>query len=180
VLYDTALKINTKMKKTAIFYGSSSGTTEDIAERIAGRLGISSSDIYNVGEASVSDTSAYETLILGSSTWGVGDLQDDWEGFLPKLKKADLSGKSVAIFGTGDASSFGDSFCDAIGIIYKELQGTGCTFVGFVSPEGYSFDDSVALIDGKFVGLPLDEVNEDRETDGRIEKWTEELKEEFK
>lgn len=166
------------MKKTAIFYGSSSGTTEDIAGRIAGKLGIDSSDVYNVGEAGVNDTAAYEVLLLGSSTWGVGDLQDDWEGFLPKLKKADLSGKAIAIFGTGDASSFGDSFCDAIGIIYKDLQGTGASFCGFVSTEGYSFDDSVALIDGHFVGLPLDEVNEDNETEARLNNWIAQLKSE--
>jgi len=166
------------MKKTAIFYGSSSGTTEDIAGRIARKLGIDSSDVYNVGDASVNDTAAYDVLILGSSTWGVGDLQDDWEGFLPKLKKADLSGKTVAIFGTGDGDSFSDSFCDAIGIIYKDLQGTGCNFCGSVSQEGYSFDDSSALIDGKFVGLPLDEVNEDNETEGRIDAWIDSLKKE--
>ncbi|MDH6311879.1 flavodoxin I [Parabacteroides sp. PFB2-10] len=166
------------MKKTAIFYGSSSGTTEDIAGRMAGQLGIDSSDVYNVGEASVDDAAAYDVLILGSSTWGVGDLQDDWEGFLPKLKKADLSGKAVAIFGVGDSSSYSDSFCDAVGVIYKELQGTGATFCGAVSSEGYSFDDSVALEGDKFVGLPLDEDNEGNETDGRISRWIEQLKQE--
>lgn len=164
------------MKKTAIFYGSSTGTTEDIAGRIASKLGISSADVHNVDSAKVEDINPYEILILGSSTWGVGDLQDDWEGFLPKLKKADLKGKAVAIFGTGDASSYSDSFCDAIGVIYKELQNTGCTFCGSVSTDGYSFDDSVALVDGQFVGLPLDEVNEDDETDNRINQWVEKLK----
>ncbi|MDL2208813.1 flavodoxin FldA [Parabacteroides sp. OttesenSCG-928-O15] len=166
------------MKKTAIFYGSSSGTTEDIAGRMAGKLGIDSSDVYNVGEAGVDDAAGYDVLILGSSTWGVGDLQDDWEGFLPKLKKADLSGKAVAIFGVGDSSSYSDSFCDAVGVIYKELQGTGATFCGAVSSEGYSFDDSVALVGDKFVGLPLDEDNESNETDGRISRWIEQLKQE--
>ncbi|MDH6356523.1 flavodoxin FldA [Parabacteroides sp. PF5-9] len=166
------------MRKTAIFYGSSSGTTEEIAGRIAGKLGVDSSNVYNVGEASVDDVASYDVLILGSSTWGVGDLQDDWEGFLPKLRKADLSGKAVAIFGTGDGSSFGDSFCDAIGTIYKELQGSGGRFCGAVSKDGYSFDDSTALVNGTFVGLPLDEVNEERETDGRIDRWIEQLKKE--
>ncbi len=159
------------MKKIGVFYGSSSGTTEDVAGLIAKKLGIEASNIYNVGEASVDDVKPYEVLILGSSTWGVGDLQDDWESFLPKLKKTDLTSKTVAIFGTGDASSFGDSFCDAIGTIYKELQGTGCRFCGAVSSDGYSFDDSTAFIDGMFVGLPLDDVNEDNLTDSRIDAW---------
>ncbi|MDR3140199.1 MAG: flavodoxin FldA [Tannerellaceae bacterium] len=167
------------MKKTAVFYGSSTGTTEDIAGRIASGLGISSSDMYNVDSAKVEDVTPYEVLLLGSSTWGAGDLQDDWEGFLPKLKKVNLKGKTVAIFGTGDSSSYSDSFCDAIGVIYKELQNAGCTFCGSVSADGYSFDASVAMVDGQFVGLPIDEVNEDDETDARINRWVDQLKTEI-
>ena len=166
------------MKKTAIFYGSSSGTTEDIAGRIAAKLGIGSSDVYNIDSATPEDVAPYDVLLLGSSTWGVGDLQDDWEGFLPKLKKADLGGKAVAIFGTGDSSSYSDSFCDAIGSIYKELGNTGCSFCGLVSIDGYTFDDSTAVVDGKFVGLPLDEVNEGDKTDARIDQWIAQLKSE--
>jgi len=166
------------MKKTGIFYGSSTGTTEDIAQRIAAKLGVDSADIYNVGEVNVEKVESYDVLILGSSTWGVGDLQDDWEGFLPKLKKANLAGKAVAIFGTGDASSFGDSFCDAIGTIYSELTGSGCSFCGAISTEGYSFDDSTAAKDGKLVGLAIDEVNEYNQTDSRIEQWVTQLKSE--
>jgi flavodoxin I len=167
------------MKKTGIFYGSSTGTTEDIAGRIAAGLGISPADMYNVDSAKVEDVIPYEVLLLGSSTWGAGDLQDDWEGFLPKLKKADLTGKTVAIFGTGDSSSYCDSFCDAIGVIYKELQNTGCTFCGSVAADGYSFDDSVAVTDGQFAGLPIDEVNEDNETGARIDRWVNQLRAEL-
>ena len=32
-------------------------------------------------------------------------------------------------------------------------------------------DDSEAVIDGKFIGLPLDDINEDDKTDTRIEAW---------
>lgn len=161
------------MKQIAIFYGSSSGTTEDIAGRIAGKLGVDGSNIYDVANAKAADTASYDVLLLGSSTWGFGDLQDDWESFLPQLKKTDLSGKTVALFGTGDSSSYSDTFCDAIGIIYRELQGTGCTFCGAILTNGYTFDESVAIVNGEFVGLPLDEVNEDDETDSRINGWVE-------
>jgi flavodoxin I len=166
------------MKKTGIFYGSSTGTVEDLAQRIAGKLGIDSSDVFNVADVDADAVAPYEVLLLGSSTWGAGDLQDDWEDFLGKLKSADLSGKVVAIFGAGDSASFSDTFCDAIGTIYQGLQGTGCTFAGSVSTDGYTFDDSTAVIDGQFVGLPLDELNEDGETDGRIDAWLEKLKSE--
>ena len=163
------------MKKTGIFYGSSTGTTEEIAKRIGSKLGIETSDIHNIDSTDVNKVSDYELLVLGSSTWGVGDLQDDWEGFLPKLKKLDLSTKTVAIFGTGDSSSFGDSFCDAMGTIYNELKDTGCKFIGAIPLDGYSFEGSTAVIDGKLIGLALDEVNESNLTDKRIAQWVNQL-----
>ncbi|MDR1357252.1 MAG: flavodoxin FldA [Tannerellaceae bacterium] len=167
------------MKKTGLFFGSSSGTTEDVAQRIAKQLGVAANDIYNVSDASANAVEPYEVLILGTSTWGSGDLQDDWDSFLPKLKKADLSGKSVAIFGTGDSSSFSDTFCDGIGILYNGLKDSGAVFGGAVSADGYDFDDSAAMINGSFIGLPLDEVNEDSLTGERITQWTKQLKTEF-
>lgn len=166
------------MKKTAIFFGSSSGITEDIAGRIADKLGIDSSAIYNVTNAKAAEAANYEVLLLGSSTWGIGDLQDDWEGFLPQLKQVDLSGKRIALFGTGDSSGYSDSFCDAIGTIYSELLDCGCQFCGFVPTDGYTFDESTAVVDGKFVGLPIDEMNEDDETEGRLDSWIAQLKSE--
>ena len=35
------------MKKTGVFYGSTTGTTESVARTIAEKLGIPSSDVYN-------------------------------------------------------------------------------------------------------------------------------------
>jgi len=164
------------MKKTGIFFGSSSGTTESVANRIAEKLGLNASQIHDVAKGSPSDLANYEVLLLGSSTWGVGDLQDDWERFLPKIKNLDLSQKIVGLFGCGDSSSFSDSFCDSIGILYNGLQKTGCRFIGAVDASVYTFDESIACINGKFVGLPLDEINEDDQTEGRINGWIELLK----
>ena len=159
------------MKKTGIFFGSSSGTTENIANQIANLLSIPATDVYNVATASPADLGKYEVLLLGSSTWGAGDLQDDWDSYLGKLKKLDLSEKTVALFGCGDSASFSDTFCDAIGTIYSDLRNTGCKFIGAVDASGYSFDSSTACIKGMFVGLPLDEMNEDDQTEGRIDQW---------
>lgn len=164
------------MKKTGIFYGSTTGVTEDVASRIAQRLGVADADVHNVGSASAADASAYDVLVLGSSTWGAGDLQDDWYDFLDQLKAQDLTGKLVALFGCGDSSSFSDTFCSAMGEIHNALEPTGCTFVGAVSADGYTYDDSAAVADGKFVGLALDEVNEVDKTDERIDAWVAQLR----
>ena len=160
------------MKTIGIFYGSSNGTTEGVAKQIAEKLGVKSSDIHDVSQASPADFAPYEVLLLGSSTWGAGDLQDDWYDFLPKIKKLDLSGKLVGLFGCGDSSSFSD----AIGTIYNDLKASGCKFVGSMDASGYTYDDSTAVIDGKFVGLALDEMNEDDQTPARIDAWIESLK----
>ena len=164
------------MKKVGIFYGSTTGATEGVAETIAARLGVASEDIHNVGTTKVDEVDKYDVLLLGSSTWGIGELQDDWNDFLDKRKAKNLSGTTVAIFGCGDSASFGGSFCDAIGIIYNELQGSGCQFAGSVDTDGYSYDSSEACVDGQFVGLPLDESNESDQTDKRIDAWISGLK----
>ncbi len=164
------------MKKTGIFYGSTNGDTENVAKKIAATLGIGEEDLHNVANTQPNAVQPYEVLLLGCSTWGVGEMQDDWNDFLFKLKDLDLKGKTVALFGCGDSSTFGSSFCDALGVIYKELQRTGCSFTGTVDPSDYHFDSSEAVIDGKFVGLPIDEMNEGDKTDERVKSWTDELK----
>lgn len=79
----------------------------------------------------------------------------------------------------GDSDSYSDTFCDGIGILYEDLKDTGCTFIGITDTAGYTFDASVAVVNGKFVGLPIDEVNEDSQTDQRIDQWVEGLKKEI-
>ena len=166
------------MNKIGIFYGSSNGTTENIANELGNQLNVDSADIHNVSNAAAEDLLQYDSILLGSSTWGSGDLQDDWYDFLPKVQKLDLKGKKVALFGCGDSSSFGSTFCGALGTIYQDMQETGCTFIGAVDTEGYTFDDSEAVVDGKFVGLAIDDMNEDDLTPERIENWVALLKNE--
>lgn len=159
------------MKKTGIFFGSTSGTTENIARQIAVKLGISFDDVHNIASTPVEKAEEYDILLLGTSTWGVGDLQDDWLDFLPKLASLDLAGKSVGLFGCGDSSSFSDTFCDGMGTIYCDLQSSGCRFIGSMDQSGYMFSNSLACIDGKFIGLAIDENNEGNLTGSRIDEW---------
>ena len=58
-----------------------------------------------------------------------------------------------------------------MGEIYEGLKDSGATFVGQVDTDGYAFDGSAAVVDGRFVGLAVDDVNEDDKTDGRIDAW---------
>ena len=90
------------MKKTIVVYGSSTGTCESIANTIAEKLGV---EAINVSDFNADVVAENDNLILGTSTWGAGELQDDWYDGINVLKGADLSGKTVAIFGCGDAES---------------------------------------------------------------------------
>lgn len=161
------------MNKTIVIYGSSTGTCQSIAEKIAGRLGVDAIDVQGL-DAGVIESS--DNLIIGTSTWGAGELQDDWYDGLKLLQGADLSGKTIAIFGCGDCESYGDTFVSAMGELYNGLKDSGATFVGRVSTDGYNFSDSEAVVDGEFVGLALDDVNEDDKTDGRIDAWIESIR----
>ena len=162
---------------TGIFFGSTMGTTEAVAADIAKQLGVADADVHNVADTPAGEVQKYDLLVLGSSTWGAGELQDDWYGFLDQLKAQDLSGKKVALFGCGDSGAYPDTFCDAVGLIYDGLQQSGCTFVGAYAPEGYDETGSLVCRGGKFVGLAVDESAPDK-TDRRVAAWCEQIKNE--
>lgn len=156
------------MSNVIVVYGSTTGITEDVAGRIASKLGASA---ISVSEFNADVIAANDVLVLGSSTWGCGELQDDWYDGVETLKAANLSGKKVAVFGCGDSSSYSDTFCDAMSIIASAAEGAGAAMIGKVSTDGYTFDSSASAVDGKFVGLAIDEVNESDKTDERIAAW---------
>ena len=157
------------MKKTVIVYGTSTGTCEELANKIGGKLGVD--NIINVTDLDSSVIADNDNLILGTSTWGAGEMQDDWYDGVKVLKGADLSGKTVALFGCGDSESYPDTFVGGMAELYNAARKAGADVIGAVSTDGYTFDDSESVVDGNFVGLALDEVNEDDKTDERIEAW---------
>ncbi len=164
------------MKKTIVVFGSSTGTCEGIAAEIAQKLGV---EAINVQEFNADVVADNDNLILGTSTWGCGEVQDDWYDGLKVIKDADLNGKTVALFGCGDSSSYSDTFCGGMAEIYKAAKEAGAKVVGQVDTAGYTYDDSEAVEDGKFVGLALDNDNEESLTAGRIDAWIEAIKPEL-
>jgi flavodoxin I len=165
------------MNKIAILYGSSGGNAESVA-RQAQDLFEGEADLYNVREVTLDEIRDYPYYIIGTSTTGIGDLQDDWEGFLPSFIRLDLSDKKVAIFALGDSASYSSSFAESMKVVYDEIADK-TTIVGQMPDEGYTYDDSMAVIDGMFVGLPIDEDNEYDMTEERLTAWVEKLKAEF-
>lgn len=164
--------------KTGIFYGSATGTTADIARRIGKKLGVADTDIHDVAITSPDKTGQYDLIVIGSSTWGNGELEEDWYDFIAGMQVLDLSDKKIAIFGCGD-ETMADTFCNAVGILYERLRGTGATFIGEYPAADYSYRHSDATDGATMRGLVLDQVNRPELTDQRISLWTDQLKKEI-
>ena len=96
-----------------------------------------------------------------------------------KAEMSDYSGKTIAIFGLGDSVTYSNHFVNAMGVLAKELQKNGATIVGKVDPSSYEFDESEAIFDGMFIGLPIDEDFQPELTDERVASWVKQLASEF-
>lgn len=165
------------MKKIGIFYGSTTGTTLEVAQEIARQLGVGPEDVHDVASTAPSAVADYDVLVIGASTWGAGDLQEDMATFLDGLQSLDLEGKEVAIFGCGD-DSMSDTFCNSVGEIYHHLHDTKAMFIAPFNNDGYQYQHSESDVHGMIVGLCIDNVNHPDETARRIELWCKEIKEE--
>jgi len=170
---ENVTKSKKKMKSTIVIYGSSTGSCQSIAETIASKLGAEAVDVTSINDDTIK---SHENLILGTSTWGAGEMQDDWYDGVKVLKSAGLSGKTVAIFGCGDSESYPDAFCGGMKELFDAAVEAGANVLPGVSTDGYTFDDSEAVDGDKFVSLALDEVNEDDKTEERIDAWLEAIK----
>lgn len=162
---------------TAVFYASSTGNTKEAAKKIAGHLGdIKTFDISFSGADKINE---FDKLIIGCSTWGEGELQDDFEDVWDDFCSLDFSGKTVALFGLGDQEDYADEYVDAMGIIYEQVSTKGATIVGSWPVDEYEYDSSRAVVDDMFVGLALDEDNQSDLSDERIETWCGMIKDEI-
>ena len=167
------------MKEIALFYGSYTGVTGDVAHRIAKELGEDLVDVYNISKDG-EQMKNYNKLIIGTSTWSIGELQEDWDRFMPVLEKMDFTGKIVALFGTGDQVGYPDTFLDGMGMLYETFQFRGARFVGTWPTTGYDFTSPLPLLDhDHFVGLAIDEDNQPELTDQRIKEWCSQIRPEF-
>lgn len=168
------------MSKIGLFYGSTTGKTESAAEMIQAEFGGESVvTLHEISEVQNSDFDQYQNIIIGSPTWDIGQLQADWDGYFEDLDNIDFSGKKVAYFGTGDAVGYGENFQDVMGTLEEKISELGGQTVGNWPTDGYDFESSKAVKNGKFVGLALDDDNQSELTESRIKEWVAQLKNEL-
>merc|ERR1739848_485526 len=132
----------------------------------------------NIGEIETEDLAGYDGLIVGCPTWNTGadEMRSGtaWDDVLEDINGMDLAGKPVAVFGCGDSAC--DKFCDGIEELHDTFQAAGAKMVGCVDSSGYSHTESKSEKDGKLLGLPLDQDNEDDQTEERVASWISQLK----
>lgn len=172
------------MDKIGIFFGTDTGRTRLIAKQVAKKLGDAAAAPVNIGRTTLADFLAYDRLIVGSPTLGDGMLpgescglsQPSWEEFLPQLADANLSGKTIAIFGLGDQKKYAHEFVDAIGILHDAFIACGARVIGRWPTAGYDFEASQAVDGDEFLGLALDQHHQPVLTEERIDAWLAQIK----
>ncbi len=163
-----------------IYFATTTGKTEDIAERLHGLLGAAEApkDLADVDD--VSEFTSLDGIICGIPTWNTGADSERsgtaWDSMLDDIGGLSLSGKKVAIFGLGDSSTYTENFCDAMEELHSYFVKAGASMVGYVSKDNYTFEESKSVVGEQFCGLPLDEDSESDMTDERLSGWAEKLK----
>ncbi len=166
------------MKKIALIYSFNTNKTSQAAKKIGEEWGDAVVHV-NVEKITEKEFLSYDKMILGVATWFDGELPNYWDEFLPALEDMKLKGKTVAIFGNGNQKDYPENFVDGIGILGELLESRGARLIGFTSAKDYTFESSRALRGDEFCGLALDFENEASKVNGKIKKWTEQLKKEF-
>ena len=170
------------MKKTLVLYWPEGGAVDRCAHKIFTALTPEKADIFNLEEVDPQIFDNYTGIIAGGSTVGAENWEEvsgnnEWTLFLKKCKDKNisLSGKTIAVFGLGDQILYPHHFVNDMADIIHTFTDMGATPQGECAADGYRFESSKAFLDGEFVGLPLDEVNESEKSDERIANWVSKL-----
>jgi flavodoxin I len=167
------------MKKTAIIYSYNTNHSKQVAKEILENFGSSEIEEINAEDINGEKFLSYDNLILSTPTWFDGELPNYWDEFVPEIETLNLKGKKIAIFGTGNQIDYPENFLDAVGILADILELRGADIVGQTPIEGYTFERSKAISNGKFIGLAIDFENQSELNTKRIKAWVSDLKKQF-
>lgn len=168
--------------KIGLFYGTNTGVTEIVAEQLKEKLEENEFDVelFDVADTPVEKILDFDNIIIATPTWNDGELQDDWEEIIEEYNELNFSGKNVGFVGTGDQEAYCDNYLDAIGVMARPVRKTGGNIFGRTSSEGYNHTHSLGQDeDGMWVGLALDNDNQEEMTEERMDKWIVQIKQEL-
>ena len=175
------------MKHLAIIFWPKGGSVERTAQMIKERITEFKTSIDCIEDAEVLDLAKADFIIAGGSTvgadnWTNRDTQNEWPSFFNKLSTEGISleNKNGAIFGLGNQLLYPDHFVDSMADLKAQLEFFGLNIVGDTDIEGYDFEGSRAVVNGRFLGLAIDEDFQPELTEERIDNWLESLSEYLK
>ncbi|KAL7471478.1 hypothetical protein ACHAXS_011754 [Conticribra weissflogii] len=111
-------------KPIGIFFGTSTGSTEEAAHLIAtefgGDIAAGPFEIDEVQGSVADEFAKYDSLIVGTPTWNTGaDMERSGTGwdeiYYSEMQELNIAGKKVAVFGLGDSVSYSENYADATG-----------------------------------------------------------------
>lgn len=137
--------------KAIIAYHSYGGNTKELAEEITRQLKekdqITSVDLFSVRELNKSKNYEmfldYDVIILGSNTWGDGDLPKPMARLCDYLNDEQLdsilASKYTAVFGTGETGYV--HYCESVNQLACLLNGRSKLIVSLKVEQIYGSDD---------------------------------------
>jgi len=159
-----------------IIYWPQGGHVEQVAKKLETKL--TATKAFCVEDLDFNMLKDTDLLIMGGSTVGSDDWKnapytDAWAKFFAELREKGISmeGKKVALYGLGNQMLYPFHFVDGMKHMADAVQESGAELIGQCENKGYHFNASEALVDGLFVGLPLDEDTEASKTDARLDAW---------
>ena len=177
-----------RAEQVGTIFGSVGGSTEEIAGLIAETFGADVAaeplDISDVKGSLAETFSNFECLVVGCCTYNTdADTErsgTDWDSvYYTEMQdlaaSGMLKGKHVAIFGLGDQVTYAENFLDGPGELHDVFEAAGCQMFGYTSTSGYSHEGSKAQRGDKFTALACDTVNQDDQTEQRVQAWVAQL-----
>jgi flavodoxin I len=162
------------MAQVGLFFGTDTGNTRKVAKLIKKQFADDAIELVNVSkEGSVDTFLGHDKIIFGMPTLGDGELENSVRDFLQALEDqdADLSGKTIALYGLGDQNGYGHEFLDGMAIVHEKFDSLGAKLIGRWPTEGYEFSASQAVDGDEFICLAIDQDNQADQTEGRVKTW---------
>lgn len=114
--------------KTLIIYGSTTGNTQMVAEKIGeilkeNKLNVTIEDASDISVEGFCEN--YDLIVMGASTWGQEEieLQEDFDDIYDNFENFGINKKKIAVFGCGDSDY--KYFCGAVDKITEKAEECG-------------------------------------------------------
>lgn len=128
------------MKKTAIIYTTISGSTKELAYDIADRLSIGRSHVFDLLEMDLVVIKSYETILLGSPTYGKGKAHYLWKEGLRDIQGLLSQKTSIGLFVMGDMKNHRPTFGKGLFELYQGLDLEKVKLIGAIPGFTYKYE----------------------------------------